>query len=159
MQRSVQWTILCLVLVGGACAPQHVEPPTVSANGYIISLQTAPDPIWIGTTTSIHPNTYLSFGEIVVLVQDAQGRGVNGVPVAFEVEPSWQGSVSLKPLQAITEDGRARAFIEPQAIGMVNVLVHVDNVTRKARFRVEMSSIHKSSGSSDMKGLPYPSPF
>ena len=71
-------------------------------------------------------------------VQDAQGRPVDGVPVTFEVEPGWAGSVAMTPSQTRTRRGIARAIVaEPQTTGVVRVTAHVDQMTAQAMLTVE----------------------
>ena len=150
--------LICFAVAIGslACAPKAAEPPVLSEAGYVISLRTAPDSIFLDPPISTSRDNYFGFGEIVVQVQDAQGQPLNRVPVEFEVEPAWVQSASVMPQEVLTQDGIARAHIKPVTIGVVNVMVRVDNVTRKARFIVENQT--GSSTGMFVKGLPYPPP-
>ena len=156
MTRSIPLTIVCLVLVCGgmACAPIQVEPPTRTESGYSFSLHTAPDLIWLAPPTN-KTNNYLGFGELVVQVQDAQGQPVDGVPVEFQVEPSWAQSAALTPQRAMTDGGIARAIIEPRTIGVVRVMARVENAAREASFFVKTHH-YSSTAYPGLRGLPYP---
>jgi hypothetical protein len=101
------------------------------------------------------PENYLGFGELVVRVQDAQGQPVDGVSVEFHVEPSWIQSTAITPQRAITEDGVARAIIEPRTIGVVHVMARVENAAREASFLVQ-SHQYNSTQPPGLRGLPYP---
>ncbi|MDH3603748.1 MAG: Ig-like domain-containing protein [Candidatus Tectomicrobia bacterium] len=149
--------VLCLVLaIGGLACSAKQEKLTRSGSGYHVSVAAAPDIIWLTPPSSYRPDNYLGFGELVVRVQDAQGQPINGVPVAFEVDPAWAQTAVLKPLQAITEGGLARATIEPNALGVVQVIVRVDDVTMKTAF-VAQDQWHNSTPMG-VGGLPYPLP-
>ena len=67
--------------------------------------------------------------EIIMSVQDGQGQPVNGVPVAFQVEPDWANEATVTPPQAITQEGRAHAVLEAETTGVVHVIARVENVT------------------------------
>ena len=70
-------------------------------------------------------------------MQDAQGQPVDGVPVTFEVESGWVGSVSLAPSHTSTRGGIARAIVsEPRTTGVVRVMARVDNTTAQAALNV-----------------------
>jgi hypothetical protein len=127
---------LVLLLGGPACAPQ-LTGPTAGA-GYVFSLQVFPDTIWLGaldlTAAARHPQA----AEVIVRVQDAQGRAVDGVPVMFELEPEWARSATLAPSQTTSRGGIARAvFSAPQTSGIVRVMARVDNTTAQTRLTVE----------------------
>jgi hypothetical protein len=67
---------------------------------------------------------------LVVQVQDAQGHPVDGVLVAFALEPEWQQSASITPPQARTRHGMVRAILEPKTTGAIRVMARVENVTQ-----------------------------
>ena len=76
--------------------------------------------------------------EVIVRVQDAQGRAVDGVPVTFELEPEWAGSATLAPSQTTTRGGIARAvFSEPRTTGVVRIMAHVDHTTAQTRLTIQ----------------------
>jgi hypothetical protein len=127
---------LVLVLGGPACAPQ-LAGPTPGA-GYVFSLQVFPDPIWLGALDLTAAAQYPQVAEVIVRVQDAQGRAVDGVPVMFELEPEWARSATLAPAHTTTRGGIARAvFSEPRTTGVVRVMARVDNTTAQTRFTVQ----------------------
>jgi hypothetical protein len=75
---------------------------------------------------------------LIVRVQDAQGRPVDGVPVTFELEPGWAESIALAPSQTSTRGGIAQAILsESRTTGVVHVMARVDNVTAQSRLTVQ----------------------
>jgi len=134
---ALVWMCLILTLGGTACAPQLVGP--TPGAGYRFSLEVSEPTIWlvsgilVGNVRDLTQST-----ELIVRVQDAQGRPVDGVPVTFEVEPSWEQSIALAPSHTTTRGGRARAVVSnPQTTGVVHILARVDNITAQARLTVE----------------------
>ena len=121
---------LGLVLGGAACAPKLVGP--TAGAGYVFSLQVSEATIWFGVinaTTAIAAR-FPQAAEVIVQVQDAQKRAVDGVPVTFELAPEWVGNATLVPSQTTTRGGIARAvFSEPKTSGVVRIMARVDNST------------------------------
>jgi len=149
MVRRIALVLTCLILTlgGTACAPQLVGP--TPGAGYRFSLEVSEPTIWlvsgilVGDVRDLTQST-----ELIVRVQDAQGRPVDGVPVTFEVEPSWAQSVALAPSHTTTHGGRARAVVSnPQTTGVVHILARVDNITAQARLTVEKYGGGGNSGS------------
>ena len=138
MVRYMALVLMCLILVlgGAACAPKLVGP-TPSA-GYSFSLEVSQPVIWMGAGLLVGGVQFPQTAELIVRVQDAQGRPVDGIPVTFEVEQGWERSISLTPSQTNTRGGIARAILsEPQTIGVVRVMARVDNVTAQATLTVD----------------------
>jgi hypothetical protein len=130
------WMSLILALAVPACAPKLVGP--TAGSGYVFSLQTYPTLIWVGQVDSALAAQFPQVAEVIVRVQDAQGRAVDGVPVTFELEPEWVGSATLAPSQTTTRGGIARAvFSEPRTSGIVRVIARVDNTTAQARLTIQ----------------------
>jgi hypothetical protein len=98
----------------------------------MVTLHASSGPIWLNTANP--PPGVHRVGELVVFVQDAQGRSVDDVSVTFELGPSWAQSASIRPQRAVTRDGSVQAILEPRTAGIIPVIVRVDNVTRQARF-------------------------
>ena len=137
MVRRITLVLVCLVLgLGGvACAPKLVGP--TPGSGYVFSLQVSEPLVWLGPVEAAVAAQFPQATALIVRVQDAQGRPVDGVPVTFELEPGWVGSATLSPSQTRTYGGIARAmFAEPRTIGVVRVMAHVDNMTAYARLTV-----------------------
>ena len=139
MVRHMALVLTCLILTlgGTACAPQLVGP--TPGAGYRFSLEVSEPTLWLvagilaGDVQGLTQSTAL-----IVRVQDAQGRPVDGVPVTFAVEPSWAQSIALAPSQSTTRGGRARAVVShPQTTGVVHILARVDTMTAHARLTVE----------------------
>jgi hypothetical protein len=138
MVRRIALVLVCLGLTlgGAACAPKLVGP--TAGSGYVFSLQVSEPLVWLGPVPSILAARFPKTTELIVRVQDAQGRPADGVPVTFEVEPEWVRSVAISPSQTSTRGGIARAiFFEPQTTGVVRVMAHVDNMTAQARVTVQ----------------------
>lgn len=138
MAQHMALVSMCLVLLLGgiACAPKLVGP--TPGAGYRFSLEVSESIIWIGTSLIGGRRELPQASDLIVRVQDAQGRPVDGVPVMFEVEPGWAASISLAPSQTSTRGGIARATLsEPKTTGVVHVMARVDNVTAQARLTVQ----------------------
>jgi hypothetical protein len=138
MVRRIALVLVCLGLTlgGAACAPKLVGP--TAGSGYVFSLQISEPLVWLGPVPSILAARFPKTTELIVRVQDAQGRPADGVPVTFEVEPELVRSVAISPSQTSTRGGIARAiFFEPQTTGVVRVMAHVDNMTAQARVTVQ----------------------
>jgi hypothetical protein len=145
MARRLALVLMSLVLAleVPACAPKLVGP--TAGSGYVFSLQTYPTIIWVGVVTLRAAEQYPQAAEVIVRVQDAQGRAVDGVPVTFELEPGWASSAVLAPSQTTTRGGIARAvFSEPRTTGVVRVMAHVDNTTAQTRLTVQSFQIPTS---------------
>jgi hypothetical protein len=127
---------LFLIFGGAACAPKLVGP--TAGAGYVFSLQASEATIWFGVTGSSAAARFPQVAEVIVRVQDAQGRAVDGVPVTFELEPEWARSATLVPSQTTTQGGIARAvFSEPKTSGVVWVMARVDNTLAQTRLTVQ----------------------
>jgi hypothetical protein len=138
MARRLALVLMGLVLALGilACAPKLLGP--TAGSGYVFSLQTYPETIWVGVLDLTAAARYPQTAEVIVRVQDAQGRAVDGVPVTFELEPGWANSAVLAPSQITTRGGIARAvFSEPRTSGLVRVMVHVDKTMAQTRLTVQ----------------------
>jgi hypothetical protein len=147
MVRRIALVLVCLGLIlgGAACAPPLVGP--TASSGYVFSLQVSEPIIWLGPVPSTVAARFPQTAELIVRVQDAQGRPADGVPVTFDVEPEWVRSVSISPSQTSTRGGMARAiFFEPQTIGVVRVMAHVDNLTAQARVTVQTYEDNRHKG-------------
>jgi hypothetical protein len=135
--RRMTLVLVCLALVlgGAACAPKLVGPTPDS--GYVFSLQVSEPLVWLGPVEPAVARQFPQATALIVRVQDAQRRPVDGIPVTFELEPGWVGSATISPSQTRTYGGIARAlFSEPRTIGVVWVIAHVDNTTARARLTV-----------------------
>jgi len=138
MAQRLAWVLMSLILALAvpACAPKLVGP--TAGSGYVFSLQTYPTIIWVGQVESSVAAQFPQVAEVIVRVQDAQGRAVDGVPVTFELEPEWAGSATLAPSQTTTRGGIARAvFSEPRTSGIVRVMARVDNTTAQTRLTIQ----------------------
>jgi hypothetical protein len=127
---------LVLALAVPACTPQLVGP--TAGSGYVFSLQVSPTIVWVGQVDAAVATQFPQVAEVIVRVQDAQGRAVDGVPVTFELEPAWARSAVLAPSQTTTRGGIARAvFSEPRTSGVVRIMARVDNTTAQTRITTQ----------------------
>jgi hypothetical protein len=147
-------------VTGQGDVAKQTGPPTLSEHGYIVMLRASSGSIWLNPGSTPPPGVQ-RFGELVVSVQDAQGRPVDGVSVEFQLGSSWAQSATVtpqravtrdgsvqaipsisntptcRPQRAVTRDGSVQAIVEPRTTGIIPVIVRVDNVTRQARFTAE----------------------
>jgi hypothetical protein len=138
MTRRMALVLTCLALALGstACAPQLVGP--TPGAGYRFSLEVSDPTIWMGQGPFPSNASFPQAATLVVRVQDAQGRPVDGVPVTFEVEPDWARSIALAPSQTTTRGGIARAVVyAPQTTGVVHIMARVDTMTAQTRLTVQ----------------------
>ena len=123
---------LIVALAVQACAPKLVGP--TAGSGYVFSLEVFPVIIWVGQVDSAVAAQFPQVAEVIVHVQDAQGRAVDGVPVMFELEPAWARDAVLAPSQATTQGGIARAVLsQPRTSGIMQIMARVDNTTAQTR--------------------------
>ena len=145
MVRRMALVLMGLVLiVGGAASTPKLVGPT-AGSGYAFSLQVSEATIWLGVMDSTAAAKFPQAAEVIVRVQDAQGRAVDGVPVTFELEPRWANSAVLAPSQTTTRGGIARAVLSgPQTSGVVRIMAHVDHTTAQTRLTVQTYEIPTS---------------
>jgi hypothetical protein len=137
MRQQLILILLCcgLACSSMACAPTLVGP---TASGYAFSLQVSEPRIWLGVFDDSAAQRFPTITELIVRVQDAQGQPVDGVPVTFEVEPSWAQQASVSPAQAVTRGGIARTVFQAEITGMVRVMARLENTTAQTRIVVSM---------------------
>jgi hypothetical protein len=116
-----------LIWGGFACAPKRVGP--TASSGYFFTILTVPT-VLRGESIAL-----------VVKVQEAQGRPVDGVPVEFEVDPSWAGNASVSPPHVVTRQGKAQTLFQASLVGVVPVTVRVDGSTEKILFSVSLRGL------------------
>ena len=137
MVQRITLVLVCLGLAGGgvACAPPRVGP--TAGSGYVFSVQVSDSIVWRGPVHLAIAARFPKVAEVLVTVQDTQGRPVDDVPVTFELEPGWARSATLAPSETRTRGGMARAlFSEAQTTGVVRIMVRVDGTTTQARLTV-----------------------
>lgn len=134
---------LSLLLWGGfACATKSMEPPVTTAHGYVVAFDVSDRQLWLGPQALDDPRPNMA--TLSVTVRDQQGQRVDGIPVEFTVEPSWDNSVIITPQSTRTQAGVARALFEPKLTGVVPVMAQVDGQTYKARISVKVRNFGNS---------------
>ena len=146
MNRYRQLTLLNLLLLCSslACTPKLVGPTVPS--GHFFAVQPSDTVIWLLHPTAPRVARLPRVATLVVRVQDAQGRPVDGATVTFAVTPAWEQSVSITPPRAVTRDGMARAVLEPQTTGALQVMVHVENLTQRVTITVATEPTRRGPG-------------
>jgi len=137
MVRHIILVSVCLGLACGgvACAPPRVGP--TAGSGYVFFVQVSDSIVWRGPVNLAVAARFPKVAAVTVTVQDTQGRPVDDVPVTFELEPGWAGSVTLAPTATRTRGGMARAFFsEAQTTGVVRIMVRVDGTTAQVHLTV-----------------------
>lgn len=140
MTRHLPLTILGLTLLSGmiACAPKTVGP--TSPSGYVFSLQASPPNILRSHSYIFDDDFSLSGGyryaDLIVEVKNQQGQAVDGIPVAFEVEPSRVKNVVITPPRTLTEKGKAYARFQSNIVGLIQVVARVEDTTQQAAISV-----------------------
>jgi len=134
--RHVRAMLLGLMLAYGvmACAPKLVGP-TVPA-GYFFSLRVSDPKIWLLLDGDPREEQFPSFSELTVQVQNAQGQPVDNVPVTFQVESDWAQDASVTPHRALTQNGVAQGVFRATTIGVVRIIVRVDDTSRETSIAV-----------------------
>jgi hypothetical protein len=138
MARHSALALVCclLLLCGAACAPPLLGP--TAGAGYIFTLQVSDPVIWLGTLDASVARRLPQVAEVIVRVQDAQGRPVDDVPVTFAVEAEWANSITIAPSHTRTRAGIARALVSaPQTTGVVRIMARVDDTTAQTRLTVQ----------------------
>ena len=136
-RRSALVLVCCILLVSGAACAPPLAGPTAGA-GYVFAVQVSDPVIWLGTVDASVARRFPQVTEVIVQVQDAQGRPVEDVPVTFAVEAEWVSSITIAPSHARTRGGRALALVSaPQTTGVVRVMARVDDTTAQARLTVQ----------------------
>jgi hypothetical protein len=100
--------------------------PTLSSVRYRVTLET--------------PQTIFQWQDapVVVRVQNEQGLPVDGILVAFQVDPAWARHASIQPARARTQGGRVRAILRADLLGRVRITVRVGALTKRATITVVM---------------------
>ena len=117
---------LCVVLLvsSTACAPPRIGPTVPS--GYFFTLLIPP---------TVFQN---ASADITVRVYDAQGNPVDGVAVAFQVEPEWATAASITPSRLLTRKGTVNAIFQADLVGRVGITVQVEQTTQTANIFVSV---------------------
>jgi hypothetical protein len=116
-------------LLGSASPAQPVllgRAPTLPAARYRVTLEI--------------PQTIFQWQDapVVVRVQNEQGLPVDGLLVAFQVDPPRARYTSIQPARARTQGGRMRAIVRADLVGQVRITIRVGTLTKRATITVVM---------------------
>jgi hypothetical protein len=118
---------LALVLVGLLAYAGHTQTKVTPAeqsreslSGYVVSLQT---PSTVFQRQSV---------EVIIRVRNRQGEPLDGVPVVFEMDSTWERDAWVFPRRMTTTNGIARTQFWSGLIGSVQVTARVGEITRRA---------------------------
>jgi hypothetical protein len=151
MRRFRMTLLVCSVLACCSLAmaqqPEEVSP---TAKGYSFDLADYSLSLYVYPGARPLPGTrwarqYPASAPISVLVTDASGMPVSGVPVSFKVEPDSQlkGMVKISPEQATTQEG-GMAFATVQVTnsatsGVGDIIAQVGNRSDRVAVTVRPS--------------------
>lgn len=150
MARYVPLTLVSLTLLYSSigCAPKQVGPTVPS--GYVFSFSAFPLRITsapsFATTEDMPGSRRKQSAELLVRVADAQGHPIDGVPVVFQVDPSWAAVAEVIPSRALTHGGRAQALFRSGLVGIVPVVARVEDTTEQLTIAVSAPSGGVSAG-------------
>jgi hypothetical protein len=88
---------------------------------------------------------YAEATEIIVQVYDTQGNPVDGVAVAFKVDPKWATEATVAPSRTVTHKGVARTVFQADVIGTVGITAQVEQMTQTARISVRVRGTPRGS--------------
>lgn len=124
-------TVACVTILAWLLGSASLAQPgrlgrssTLSSGRYRVTLET-PQAIFQGQDAAV-----------VVRVQNGQGLPVDGISVAFQVDPPWTRYVSLRPARARTQGGRVRTIVRAEQVGQVRLTVRVGTLTKRATITV-----------------------
>jgi hypothetical protein len=122
--RRLLFLSVILLVSSTACAPPRIGPTVPS--GYFFTLLIPP---------TVFQN---ASADITVRVYDAQGNPVDGVAVAFQVEPEWATAASITPSRLLTRKGTVNAIFQADLVGRVGITVQVEQTTQTANIFVSV---------------------
>jgi hypothetical protein len=73
---------------------------------------------------------------LALQVQNKRGWPLDGVPVVFQVDPTWSWEVTLFPTQTTTRHGIAEVQFRADCLGIVDLTAQVGAVTKRAAIKV-----------------------
>ena len=126
-------TVACVAILVGLLGSASPAQPVLL--GRAASLPSARYRVTLETPQTIFQG---QGAPVVVHVQNAQGLPVDGIPVAFQVDPPWARYASIRPVRARTQGGRVRAIVRVDVVGRVRITVRVGALTKQATITVVM---------------------
>jgi hypothetical protein len=140
MVRYFLLTLLTLTLLCGGigCAPKQVGPTAPS--GYVFSFSAFPPSITsassFSTTEDLPGSRRQRSAELLVRIEDGQGRPSDGIPVVFQVDPAWVAAAEVVPSRVLSQGGRAQARFRSGLVGIVPVVARVEDTTEQITIAV-----------------------
>jgi Big-like domain-containing protein len=129
--RRLVFLSVILLVSSTACTPPRIGPTVPS--GYFFTL-IAPPIVF-----------YAEAAEIIVRVHDAQDNPVDGVAVAFQVDPKWATEAAVTPSRTVTHKGAARTVFRADVIGTVGITAQVEHMTQTASISVRVRGTPRGS--------------
>lgn len=135
MRRSMSLSLLGLACAVGAMAStsQRVGPTPAA---YSLSLRVADTAVCPPYPELAFDVAYPIAAELLLDVRNAQGQPVDGVPVAFQIDPAWVESTSISPQRAITRSGKVRVVLQTTSVDIVRFVVRVDQTVQEIEIAV-----------------------
>jgi hypothetical protein len=104
----------------------------------MLTLEVFPQTVLLGVYDAGVAAHYPTRARVVARVRDGQGHPVDGVAVAFELEPQWARSAMLSPSHTVTRGGIARTtFSDPQSSGRVRLTARVEHTAAQTEILVQ----------------------
>lgn len=123
-----------------------------TAAGYYFAMTTTSGTLYFypgsqPTTNSVAASDYPVLAQLTVQVENTQGRPVDGIPVAFELEPKSRlsGMLHISAAKATTKDGTVQVNVwldkSVEATSAGRIIARVDNMTAWTGMSVELSPV------------------
>ncbi|MDH3600541.1 MAG: hypothetical protein OEU26_12975 [Candidatus Tectomicrobia bacterium] len=123
-----------LIGSGLSVAAKQKTTTSASAQGHTLTLHVSASEIWLGPEAQGFPRA----ATLTAQVRNAKGQLVDGLEVAFKVEPAWIGSAFVTPAQTLTRNGAASAVLTAETIGLLHVTAQVDELVQQATILVQL---------------------
>ena len=120
--RRLLFLSVALLVSSTACAPPRVGPTVPSGHFFTLFIP-----------STVFQNER---ADIIVRVYDAQGNPVDGVAVAFQVDPEWATKALFTPSRLLTQKGTAQAIFQADIIGRVGITAQVEQTPQTAKIYV-----------------------
>ncbi len=140
------------LLQPGAGSTRRIGLRGPTASGYYLSMRSTSPSLYFYIGSQPDPGSQVAIDYpvsmiLVVRVRDAQGKPVDGVPVAFELNPKSQlaGKLLIADVKPVTKGGKVQVKVwltdnvSRSAAGRINA--RVENITVSVGAAVESSPV------------------